>query len=191
MARKTHSLSRKDLQGEPNRHLRDARLSAGRRIQHKAILRALQDSDVGLTNIAEVYRTRVLPATTRNVHLLGQKTPARVIQTLLGYEVKASYKRIHCPDMITARYVKLFTELGCRTIRLPYDPTITAELMPDLEHALARIEKGVRDLFPDNHNLQLYVLRQVYRHLRVQLTAAARTTPAEPAVADIGGQITE
>jgi hypothetical protein len=157
------------------------RYQAGHKILHMEILKALQHPALGVSGIAELYRLRVLPVKTRNLQLLGRKSPARIIETLLGYEVKASYKRIHCPDKVTARYVRLFTELGCRTIRLPYDPTVTAELLPDLERAVARIESGVRALFPKDHGLQLYVLRRLYSYLRIQLKAAGRNLPAERA----------
>ena len=98
------------------------RYRAGHKILHMELLKALQDPALGISGVAELYRLRVLPVKTRNLQLLGKKSPARIIETLLGYEVKAFYKRVHCPDKVTARYVKLFTELGCRTIRLPYDP---------------------------------------------------------------------
>jgi hypothetical protein len=150
-----------------------------RRIPHLAILKALQDPALGTANIVETYRLQVLPIKTRCIHLLGHKTPARIIETLLGCEVKASYKRIHCPDRVTARYVKLFAELGCRTIRLPYDPTVTAALIPGFEQAVGKIVNGVRDLFPRDRQLQLHVLRRVYRHLRAQLEAAHKSFLAE------------
>jgi len=71
--------------------------------------------------------------------------------------------------MVTARYLKLFTELGCHSIRLPYDPTLTAEILPGLEAAYDRIVTGVRDLFPRQHELQVYVLRKVFEIIRQRL----------------------
>lgn len=142
-----------------------------RRIPHLEILKALQDPALGIANLVDAYRRFVLPIKTRNIQLLGHKAPAQIIETLLGYEVKASYKRIQCPDMVTARYLKLFTELGCRSIRLPYDPTITANLIPQFEQALAKILSGVRDIYPKDRQLQLYVIRNMYGHLRRQLKA--------------------
>lgn len=144
-----------------------------RRIPHMEILKTLQDPAHGVANIVETYRRHVLPLETRNIRLLGHKAPARIIETLLGYEVKAYYKRIQCPDMVTARYLKLFTELGCRSIRLPYDPTVTAELIPDLERSVAKIIAGVRDIYPKDRQLQLYVLRQIFSHLRRQMNRKA------------------
>jgi hypothetical protein len=140
-----------------------------RRIQHKKILTALQSSSEGAEVFAEIYRREVLPIQTRTIRLIGRKGPARITHTLLGYEVQASYKRVQCPDMVTARYIKLFSELGCRSIRLPYDPTITARLIPRLEAVLELINSGVRQLFPGDARLQLYVLRKIYEILRNSL----------------------
>ena len=140
-----------------------------RKIPHLEILKALQDPALGIANIVYTYERYVLPIKTRNIHLLGRKSPAQIIETLLGYEVKASYKRIHCPDKVTARYIKLFTELGCHSIRLPYDPTVTANLIPQLEHSVAKIINGVRDIYPKNRQLQRYVIQKIFRILRTQL----------------------
>jgi len=154
-------------------------LARRRRIPHLEILRAIQSPSRGIADIVETYRLEVLPTRTRTIHLLGRKAPAQIIETLLGYEVKSQYKRIHCPDMVTARYVRLFSEFGCRTIRLPYDPTITARLIPDLEQTAEALRKGVQELFPQDHSIRIYVLRRLYRHLRAQLKAAAKKATAE------------
>jgi hypothetical protein len=119
--------------------------------------------------LVQIYRGEVLPVKTRTIQLLGRKVPARIINTLLGFEVQASYKRVSCPDLVSARYLKLFTELGCRSIKLPYDPTVTDRLIPELELAMNRLSAGVRDLFPGDRAAQLYVLRRIYSHLRTQL----------------------
>jgi hypothetical protein len=139
------------------------------RIPHNQILAALQDSEHGFQNIVETYRRKVLTVKTRIIPLLGRKCRARIIQTLLGYEVKASNKRVHCPDMVTARYIKIFTEVGCKQIRLPYDPTLTASLIPTLETALEAINTGVHNLFPEDRKKELYTVRALYRILRSQL----------------------
>ncbi len=140
-----------------------------RRIPHRKILKALQDSAENSGNFVETYKKEVLPIQTRTIHLLGKKAPARINTTLLGYEVQASYKRINCPDMVTARYLKLFTELGCHTIKLPYDPTVTARIIPGLEAAYDRMVKGIRSLFSGSPALQAYVLRRVFALIRSRL----------------------
>ena len=83
--------------------------------------------------------------------------------------MQAAYKRVPCPDLVTARYLKLFTELGCRSIKLPYDPTVTDRIIPELELAMNRVAAGVRTLFPGERTLQLYVLRKICTHLRAEL----------------------
>lgn len=145
--------------------LRDSE-GKNRRIPHKKILLMLQASSENAEAFAEIYRREVLPVQTRTIRLLGRKGPARIIHTLLGYEVQISYKRIQCPDMVTARYLKLFSELGCHSIRLPYDPTITARLVPRFESVMERITLGVGNLFPGDASLQRYVLRNIYAILR-------------------------
>ena len=51
--------------------------------------------------------------------------------TFLGFELKLSRKRITCPDMVTARYLMLFAEMGMDAVSIPYDPTQTARLLPE------------------------------------------------------------
>jgi hypothetical protein len=139
------------------------------RIPHSKLLRDLQLSKEITNTLVDLYRQRVLAGRTRTIHLLGRKHPATILHTLLGYEVQASYKRIQCPDMVTARYLKLFTELGCRSIQLPYDPTVTAGLLTDMEGCIANISKGLCALFPNDRALQNYALQKVYAIIRGQL----------------------
>jgi hypothetical protein len=147
------------------------------RIPHKAILFSLQGPPEDPKSIAGIYRMRVLPVKTRTIQLLGHKSPARIIQTLLGYEVQGSYKRIQCPDMVTARYLKLFLEIGCRSIKLPYDPTVTAAIVPKLEESLEALNATIRKAVPEPAQLQLYVTRKVYGHLRAQLKSRPEPVP--------------
>lgn len=139
------------------------------RIPLLAILSGLEEPGGGARGIVEIYRKDVLTGRTRTLQLLGRKNRARILHTLLGYEVKASFKRLHCPDLVTALYLKVFTELGCRTIKLPYDPTVTARLVPELERAVERVALEVRRLCPDDRASQIYVTRELYRRLRKQL----------------------
>lgn len=135
------------------------------RIPHLRIL----ESSESASRLVDAYRTEVLSQNTRTIRLLGKKAPARILHTLLGYEVQASYKRIQCPDLATARYLKLFSELGCRSIKLPYDPTITARLIPDFEAMFDRITEQVAEFFPKDAPLQHYVLRRLFESIRKQL----------------------
>jgi hypothetical protein len=151
------------------------------RIPHHRILAAIHASAKGTRSIPEIYLTEVLPAPTRTIQLLGRKTSANIINGLLGYEVQASYKRIHCPDKPTARYLKLFTELGCRRILLPYDPTLTEKLLAELEPAFDLLQKSVKSLFPENPGIQSYVMRKISGRIRKELrTEKNAPDPAAP-----------
>jgi hypothetical protein len=153
---------------EPQVTSRQFKVRAGR-IPHSKLLRDLQLSGTVPNTLIEIYQKSVLSGKTRMIQLLGRKHPARILNTLLGYEVQASYKRIQCPDMATARYVKLFTELGCHSIRLPYDPSVTASILPDMEASIVNISKGISTLFPNDQAVQNYVLQRVYGIIREQL----------------------
>ena len=135
------------------------------RIPHHKIFRASKSA----ADLLNAYRTKVLTQNTRTIRLLGKKGAARILHTLLGYEVQASYKRIQCPDLATARYLKLFTELGCHSIKLPYDPTLTAELIPKLEDMVDGVTNQVAEFFPKDVPLQHYVIRHLFAIIRTQL----------------------
>jgi hypothetical protein len=139
------------------------------KIQH---LQILQESR-SYADLLETYRDKVLTQQTRTIRLLGRKNSAKIMHTLLGYEVQASYKRIQCPDLVTARYLRLFSELGCHSIKLPYDPTVTEQLIPGFEAQVDDIKKSVRERFPLHSQTQQYVICAIYRIIRRQLAAAS------------------
>jgi len=130
----------------------------------------LQDSSI-YSSLLQTYRDRVLTQKTRTIRLLGRKSSARILHTLLGYEVQASYKRIHCPDLVTARYLRLFSELGCHSVKLPYDPTLTEQLIPGFEASVDGVKMRISELFPADLSAQRYVTQRVYGIIRQQLAA--------------------
>ena len=135
------------------------------RIPHLEIFRISKPAQ----ELVETYHNRVLSQQTRTIRLLGKKGSAKILHTLLGYEVQASYKRIQCPDLPTARYLKLFSELGCRSVKLPYDPTLTAELIPELERMFKSIQRQIREYFPQEPAMQTYVIRRLFDIIRQKL----------------------
>jgi hypothetical protein len=138
------------------------------RIPHLEILEKSQSPG---SNLADIYRQKVRSQKTRMIRLLGRKSSAKIINTLLGYEVQASYKRIQCPDLVTARYLRLFSELGCHSIHLPYDPTLTAQLVPEFERAVDNIRIRIQELFPKDPATQAYAIQKIYSIIRKQLKA--------------------
>jgi hypothetical protein len=137
------------------------------RILHQDILNASED----YARFIDEYRNKVLPQKTRTIRLLGRKNATKIILTLLGYEVQSSYKRIQCPDLVTARYIRLFSELGFHSIKLPYDPTMTAKLIPEFESAVDGIVKQIRERFPQNALTQNYVTRKIYAIIRSRISS--------------------
>jgi len=144
-------------------------VQSNNKVMHRRILNTSQSAPELHGGILEIFRREVLPQKTRTVRLVGIKSAAVIIQTLLGYEVQARHKRIHCPDLVTARYLKLFSELGCRLIRLPYDPTVTARLIPTLEMSHQRIKDTVAEIFPDESKRRQYVIQKIYTIVRNEL----------------------
>ena len=139
------------------------------KIMHRNILDASQRAADLHGGLLEIYRNEVVSQQTRTVRLLGIKSDAKILQTLLGYEVQARHKRIHCPDLVTARYLKLFSELGCHTIRIPYDPTTTTRLIPLMENAYRSITDIITELFPEDTKLQQYAIQKIYTIIRNEL----------------------
>lgn len=139
---------------------------------HRKIFQASQEAADLNGGLVEIYRTEVVTQKTRTVRLLGVKCAAKIIQTLLGYEVQAMHKRIQCPDLVTARYLKLFSELGCHSIRIPYDPTVTARLIPIMESAFQSIMDTVARIFPKDLKRRQYVVRKIFAVVRNELRNA-------------------
>ena len=118
-----------------------------------------------IRTLVSVYRDEVLTDRTRCVRLRGRKCHPEIITTLLGLEVRAGKKRITCPDMTTARYLKLFSELGLATVQIPYDPTQTARILPRLETAFERLNESL-DSASTGKNQRLAEKRRAYAKLR-------------------------
>ncbi|MGH9340159.1 MAG: hypothetical protein ACRD1R_11380 [Acidobacteriota bacterium] len=118
-----------------------------------------------LSQLIQIYREEILPQKTRAVHLLGRKCEPRIMYTFLGFELKLGRKRINCPDISTARYLRIFAEIGMDSIRIPYDPTRTARLLPDLETPFFRIKEFLlQQDYPKAEHQQ--ALRRVYKRIR-------------------------
>jgi hypothetical protein len=150
-------------------------LESGRglnKIPHRKLLQEWQNCGDLQGSLVEVYCRKVRSQKTRVIRLLGRKSPARIIHSLLGYELQASYKRIQCPDMVTARYLKLFSELGCHSIHLPYDPTLTAKLIPEFENFLENINRKIGEAFLTDTRQRQYVIQKIYAIIRQQLKSS-------------------
>ena len=91
--------------------------------------------------IEAIYRERVLDGRVRFVSLPGRMCSPRIMDTFLGFEIRAGSRKVVCPDITSARYLVIFTELGLDRVYIPYDPTRTARILPDLEHSFRRVKE--------------------------------------------------
>jgi len=102
-----------------------------------------------------IYSGKVRSQRTRSYKLdIPKRENAPEIQyTLLGIELKVGRKRFACPDLATARYLRVFARLGCREFAIPYDISTISGFADELEtswqRSLVLLEKLVpTDLLP-------------------------------------------
>jgi hypothetical protein len=101
-----------------------------------------------------VYRTKVRIQRTRSYALdVPQKeNAAEILHTLLGIELKVGKKRFACPDLATARYLRVFARFGCLEVAVPYDITrisgIADELETSWQKTLLNISQTTKDDTP-------------------------------------------
>ncbi len=128
---------------------------------------------VEIEKLGRTYGKEVLSGRTRVVSLPGRKCEPRLLNTFLGFELQVAQKRITCPDMSTARYLRIFAEVGMPSVRTPYDPTLTTCVLPQLEQSLKRIKDL---LFEENLNRKQHQskLRNIYGQIRDILKMAEK-----------------
>lgn len=87
-----------------------------------------------------IYRDRVRTQRTRSisVEVPKRENRAEIQYTLLGIELKVGRRRFSCPDLATARYIRVFARLGCRDFAIPYDITQISGVADELETAWQR-----------------------------------------------------
>jgi hypothetical protein len=88
-----------------------------------------------------LYRERVLTLRTRS-HRIPQASRGAAVEiqhTLLGIELKVGRRRMLCPDLATARYLRVFARAGLGEVAVPYDITKISRLADELESAWQRM----------------------------------------------------
>jgi len=126
-----------------------------------------------IEKLGRTYGEEVLSGRTRVVSLPGRKCEPRILNTFLGFELQVAQKRITCPDMSTARYLRIFAEIGMPSVRAPYDPSLTTGVLPQLEQSL----KKIKDLLLEenlNRKQHQSKLRNIYRQIRENLKWAEK-----------------
>lgn len=101
----------------------------------------MEGIELEMGRIEVLYGEHVLGGRVRLVSLPGMKCRPRIMDTFLGFEIRAGSKKILCPDITSARYLVIFAELGLDRVYIPYDPTRTARILPELEHSFRRVKE--------------------------------------------------
>ena len=85
--------------------------------------------------IPTLYSERVRSQRTRSVHLdiPAKENKPEILHTLLGIELKVGNRRFTCPDLPTARYLRVFARVGCSDVAVPYDITRISVIADELE----------------------------------------------------------
>jgi hypothetical protein len=91
--------------------------------------------------IPAIYRDKVRSQRTRafSLEIPERENDAEILHTLLGIELKVGKRRFACPDLSTARYMRVFARIGCTAFAVPYDITMVPALADELETAWYRL----------------------------------------------------
>lgn len=109
---------------------------------------------VGECWLPQIYEESIRPRRTRSVELdIPERENAPEIQhTLLGVELKIGRQRIACPDLSTARYLRVFARLGCREFAILYDisqiPAAADEMESAWHRTILNFESRTADAAP-------------------------------------------
>jgi hypothetical protein len=90
--------------------------------------------------IGSVYKQKIRSQRTRalKLELPERENQAEIQYTLLGIELKVGKRRFACPDLASARYMRVFARIGCREFAIPYDITQISAAADELETSWQR-----------------------------------------------------
>jgi hypothetical protein len=91
--------------------------------------------------IADLYEKKVRSQRTRafSLDIPERENKPEILHTLLGVELKVGNRRFACPDLATARYMRVFARIGIRGFAVPYDITKISVIADELETAWQRM----------------------------------------------------
>ena len=86
--------------------------------------------------IPDIYRT-IRAGRTRSyaMEIPAKENQAEIQHTLLGIELKVGKMRLSCPELSTARFLRVFARIGCRDVAIPYKITEIPVFADRLESA--------------------------------------------------------
>jgi hypothetical protein len=95
---------------------------------------------ISIEPMAAIYSEKIRTLRTRSctIDIPQRENDVQILHTLLGVELKVGRKRFACPDLATARYMRVFARVGCGSFAIPYDITKISTLADELETAWQR-----------------------------------------------------
>lgn len=84
-------------------------------------------------------KVRTLRTRAYSLDIPERENRVEIMHTLLGIELKVGRTRFSCPDLATARYIRIFARSGCREFAIPYDITRISSIADELETAWQRL----------------------------------------------------
>lgn len=90
--------------------------------------------------LCNIYRDKIRSQRTRSISIdvPARLNAAEIQYTLLGIELKVGKTRFSCPDLATARYMRVFARIGCSAFAIPYDITKISAAADELETSWQR-----------------------------------------------------
>ncbi len=122
--------------------------------------------------LPKVYKEKIRTLRTRayKLDVPERENQADIQYTLLGIELKVGRKRFACPDLATARYLRIFARLGCREFAIPYDITQISPAADALETAWQQTLLRLRDATKDRPSRSVSAARsKLVKAIRVKL----------------------
>ncbi|MBC7900257.1 MAG: hypothetical protein H7070_09415 [Saprospiraceae bacterium] len=115
-----------------------------------------------------IYSEKVRKQRTRSFEMdipKRENTP-EILHTLLGIELKIKKKRFACPDLATARYLRVFARIGCTHVAIPYDITKISTLADHCEEAWQKLllvlkEKSRKKLPPAKKRIRSRLIGEI------------------------------
>ena len=101
--------------------------------------------------LPNLYQEKVRSQRTRAyaLEIAKRENDPQIQYTLMGIELKVGRKRFACPDLATARYLRVFARLGCGQFAVPYDisqlPAMADELETSWQRSLVMLQKMKAD----------------------------------------------
>ena len=92
-------------------------------------------AELGDDWVPRIYQDRVRSGRTRacTLEVAVRENLATIQYTLLGIELKVGRRRFSCPELATARYLRVFARIGVSKFAIPYDISQISAIADELE----------------------------------------------------------